>query len=265
MMATEIKLPEIFTPEVVALVGGRIAIAKATGERTTAWEEIEDILVAHKMGRKNVRMPPEFVGVHPENRSRFGVGGSDAQVHLKELLVEGFSFKKSADATAVETPPPPHDVACKKFNDDLEATSRGLIPPVFELKLNSCGASHTNVGCRRVKAGVRSIVPELADENGNFDYAKLTLNRPSFKDALDNGMCWFVLHWACPFAWPDLLSLIEKTLNTDARGGQGEVEMMLHLQAQRVRALRAGEDANWKKICDDAKTSLPKCAPYMHI
>ena len=52
--------------------------------------------------------------------------------------------KKASDATAAEVPPPPHDEAELKSNRALEDRSRGLIPPLTELKYVSVGGSHTN-------------------------------------------------------------------------------------------------------------------------
>ena len=122
--------------------------------------------------------------------------------------------KKAADATCVGCPPPPHDTELIEFNETLEEQAKGTIPPLKILKTVSVGGSHTNTFMRQVKGEVKCLLDEPAaiepDENGNLSYAKLTAGRPDFKDAVDNGMYWTVLHWGVPFAWPKLIDLIQK-------------------------------------------------------
>ena len=80
-----------------------------------------------------------------------------------------------------------------------------------ELKYVSVGGSHTNTFVRQVNGGVRAVVEVLkgmADSDGNLSADRLKVGRPQFKDALENGMRWFVLHWGCVFAWPNLLPMI---------------------------------------------------------
>ena len=65
--------------------------------------------------------------------------------------------------------------------------------------------------------------------------------------------------------WPDLLLFIQRTLNTTAQTGQGEIEMMMYLESERVAALQRGEAPDWAPIIQQTKTSLPKCSAYLHI
>jgi len=192
-----------------------------------------------------------------------GVGGSEAQCHGRDVLQEGWSWKKASDATAIEKPPPPFDKADVQFNNDIVDKSAGLIPPLTVFEIESIGGSHTNTFLRQVKNGVRCVVQSLADEHGALNAEKLCLRRPLFKEALDKGMKWYLLHWAAAFVWPQLLSFIQSALNTVSRGGQSETEMMLQMCDAAKAAIRAKQNPDWDRIVANAKASMPPCSPYM--
>ena len=152
----------------------------------------------HKLALMGAQLPCDQVGVHPENRSRFGVGGTEAQKHGKDVLTEGFSWKQAADAACFDCPPPPLDAEHKAFNIHMCDQSQGIIPALSLLSAISVGGSHTNTFCRQVKAGARAVVdglPKTAD--GNLDTAAIKSNRPTFTEAVDQGGRWFKTHWDC--------------------------------------------------------------------
>jgi hypothetical protein len=133
------------------------------------------------------------------------------------------------------------------------------------LQILSIGGTHTNAFLRAVKAGCRSAVPKLADEHGNLDLARLTMNRESFKEACVKGLKWFVIHWQAPAVWPGLVKLVQSALNTHARGAQSEVEVMLDMFLQAQDAAASGADIDWRRIQEHACYSLPPCAPYIGV
>jgi len=48
-------------------IGIAIAKADASGEKTTGWEHIQELLVSANLAYRS-RVPPQFVGVHQGNR-----------------------------------------------------------------------------------------------------------------------------------------------------------------------------------------------------
>ena len=89
-----------------------------------------------------------------------------------------------------------------------------------------------------------------------------SIAQPSGKQSR-KGLQWYVVHWQCAFAWPKLPSFIQSALNTEARGMQSEVEIMLHMHEQMQDSLAHGKDPDWKAIQAAAGNSLPPCAPYI--
>ena len=102
-------LPAMFSPALIKDVSALIDHAGLTGQLTTGWETIQELLLAAGVAPIGQNVKGEFMGVSQYNRSKLGVGGSEAQVHGADILQEGYSHKKASDATAIEVPPPPHD------------------------------------------------------------------------------------------------------------------------------------------------------------
>ena len=134
-------LDAVFTKGLLEQVHKLCDDAEATGARVAAWEAIQVIMLQHKIAW-NAQVPPEFVGVHPLNRSGLGVSGADAHHHGGQILQAGFSWRKASDATAVECPPAPFHLQSVTENEKYSKLSNGLIPQLSQLKLLSLGV-HT--------------------------------------------------------------------------------------------------------------------------
>ena len=87
----------LFDDAIVKEVQNLIDRAASTGARVSAWDDIQAILLHQKLAW-HVQIPPEFVGVHPSNRSKLGVGGSEARHHGARILRAGFSNHAQANA-----------------------------------------------------------------------------------------------------------------------------------------------------------------------
>ena len=255
-----------FTPAVVARVAASVLEAETTGARVGAWDQIKHVLSEAKLGWLQ-QIEASFCGVHPQNRSQQGVGGSEAHNHGRDILKASFSWSRAADAVAVEMPPSgQRKIDAIVFNQTMSELSGGLVPPIEVLKVLSISGSHTNTFLRAVVAGCESACDELADPaTGRLSSEKLCLNRDSFKQAVEGGLRWFVLQHECELVWPGLITLVEKSLNTEAREHQSEIECMLAMHHAQARAVRTGKEPDWQKIESDASCSLPPCASWMNV
>ena len=236
--------------------------ASHSGERVAAWDDIQKLLLDNALAFRS-HVPPEMVGVHPENRSRLGLSGIDAHHHGQQILPSGFSWAKAADAAAFEVPVGEGAEEARQINDEMVAISGGLLPPLAQLRLLSVGGGHTNGFLRAVKAGCRSAVPGLADASGNLNPAQLSIDRPAFKEAMDKGLNWLVMHHQCPKVWSDLVHLVQAALNTHAKADQSELEVMADIGRMRDAAVAANKEPNWNEIEAAAVLCLPKCASYV--
>jgi hypothetical protein len=256
------KFSSIFTDNLVQEVQKVIDTANSTGARVAAWDNIQELLLQHKVAWV-AQVPPDFCGVHPLNRSKLGVGGMESHTHGMQILQAGFSWKKAADATAVEAKHDDKDAW--DANERFVHLSGGFLPPLQQLKLLSLGGAHTNGFLRAVKAGCKSAVPKLADDEGNLNMQKLIVDRPEFKEAVERGLKWFVMHHEAPAVWPGLVHMVQAALNTHAKGDQTEVEVMLDVHNMYEAALTAGTEVDWKTIQTTACFSMPPCSPYIGV
>ena len=133
------------------------------------------------------------------------------------------------------------------------------------MRILSIGGAHTNSWLRAVKAGCRSAVPRRADEHGNLNAEQLSVSRPAFKEALEKGLKWTVLHWQAPYVWPELLPLVQAALNVQAHGDITEVEVMLGMHRQAAEAEQAAKQPDWKAVQKAAAQNLPTCASYIDV
>ena len=108
-------------------------------------------------------------------------------------------------------------------------------------------------------------MPGRADEHGNLNAEQLSVNRPAFKEALEKGLKWTVLHWQAPHVWPELLPLVQAALNVQAHGDITEVEVMLGMHRQAAEAEMAGKQPDWKAVQKAAAQNLPTCATYIEV
>ena len=190
-----------YTADIIAKAQALLDEGNAKGDRVAAWEQIQGELFGANLAWKS-QVPPEFAGVHPANRSFFGVGGSESHQHGAQILQAGWSWAKCADVTAIEAPPEPNKAESIAANNRWVVQSDGLIPPLSDMKILSIGGAHTNGFLRAVKAGCRTTVKTLADKNGKLNMEELCCNRPAFRDAVTHGLRWFVIEWQAPTVWP---------------------------------------------------------------
>ena len=102
--------------------------AELSGARVSAWDEIQNLFTAAGLGRV-AQVVSDFVGIHESNRSKLGVGGSEAHHYSADILKIGFSWKRASDASAFECPPQPYDQEAVRVNQSSVQPSayKGLI------------------------------------------------------------------------------------------------------------------------------------------
>ena len=265
LAAGKLSSPELFTASLVEQVQLLLHDAELTGCKVAAWDQIQELLLAAAVAWR-ARYPPNFCGVHCENRSKHGVVAADAHKHGEQIVTVGFSFRKASDATAVEHDEQDHVQV--EFNRSLVELSDNMIPELTQLKIVSIGASHTNVFLRALRARSRTCIQSLQDSSGKLDTDTITARNPAGKvlrDAYENGLHWLVLHRDVGKVWPTLIDTVQKALNTETAGGQSELEVMLSMHNMMTQAMDAKTAPDWKHITKAASFSMPSCQPYIHV
>ena len=261
----DIALDPLFTAEVVSKVKALLQQGLSSGEKIGVWEQVLDECVKAGVAW-DVHVPPNQTGVHPGNRSSFGVSGHDSQHLGFKILSVGWSWAKCTDATAVQAPPAPLDKQVRIYNDELVALSDGLLPPLKVLQALTIGGGHTNCFLRQVQAGVRCILPEskFCDKaTGTLNADLLKIGRPGFAEALAKGLKYRMFHWQAPIVFPELVDFAQSSLNTTVSGEQTEIEILLRLHQLAAATAARGQEISWRALEEQACSSMPQCASWI--
>ena len=197
------------------------------------------------------------VGVHSKNRGGLGVSGSDAQIHGLELKKAGFVLELTNPVAVQKDPEDDYEL---NWNLKQIEMSKGLLPGMMMLLALSIGTSHTNVWCRQVKAGVRSLFPDLGNVGGKLDAEVLTHGKPDFKQAVFHEMKWLVLHHQIEQAFPGLIDFVQKALNVTAQNQRSESEVMRDMW---TIAEAMEDNVDWSIVEDSAERSLAPRTKYL--
>ena len=256
----------IFTADIVDEVRRCIDENIAAGTIVTGNGQVQTLLIDAGIAR-HCEVPPEIMGVHPDNRDEHGVGGSEAHFLGAQILDVGYSAKRAENgAVAFECPPAPWNEAPEAFNKSIVDLSTGLIPALQRLAYLSVGASHTNSFLRAVKAGCRTCVETLNEQCGgscNLNQHALTQRRPEFQRALSNGIKFLCIHWQAQFAWPDLPRFLQSSKNAEVKGQQSEIEILLRLHTGMMFHVKQKSEPGWDEIEAHATRSMPTCKAWI--
>ena len=139
----------IFTDSVISHVNILIEKGISSGEKVGILRQIISYMYTHFVAWDESSQPDQ-TGVHPGNRSTFGVGGTDSQHLGFNILSVGFAWEECKDATAIQAPPAPLNKEAKDYNDMLVEVSDGLIPPLRLIRcLTIAGGGTLMCSCGR--------------------------------------------------------------------------------------------------------------------
>ena len=151
------EIASIYAPENVKTINDLIETGIKSGEKTGAWDAVLQAMRENSMAWEEA-CPPDQTGVHPGNRSSFGVGGADSQHLGFGILQVGWSWSKAKDATAIQSPPGSLTTEAAEYNKMLVDASDGLIPPLTLMRCLTIGGGHTNVFLRQCCGNVPNIM-----------------------------------------------------------------------------------------------------------
>ena len=90
----------VYTEKLIGQVQGLIDQGCSSGEKVGAWENISDLLLQHGVAHR-ATSPANRVGVHPPNRSSFGIAGTDAQArHLWHAYIYIYIYNASGNTAS---------------------------------------------------------------------------------------------------------------------------------------------------------------------
>ncbi len=185
-------------------------------------------------------------GVHPENRSTFGLDTKDVHELQMYIIKSGWSWSECNRAWAIEASPGEQGKRQFEFQQMLAAASDGQLPTMepTNLEILTFACSHTVAGPKCALAQSRSPNVELCTEDGRLSVDKICAMAPSYKEAVDRGLEWVVINHKCEIAMPMLC----KFLSTAANSGGGaqrmptKVQILLEIHGKAVQNMNVHKD-----------------------
>ena len=228
-------------PEIVALLAG---IEKHKLVSTV--EVVLAKLETHKMARR-MRLPPTMVGVHPQNRSGYGVSAMEVHALGADICAMGWSPAATTHAVCVEDDAQGSIAA---FTTKLSNSSAGLGKvPAAEIKYGSLACSHTNQFLVAALCGAESE-QESISVDGRISTSKLSEDG-KLKDALEHGLTWLVLSSCVPAFYPTLCDLIQHARNATGavQRKDSEIQLLVKIQSMvEAQSKASGGSVNWTEI-----------------
>ena len=94
----------------------------------------------------------------------------------------------------------------------------------------------------------------FADANGNLDKDFIVQGRPEFRDALVNGLEFWVLHAQAEAAFPGLSGFLQNALNTEAKKDRSELEGLVGMWHR--ACLNPPGEVQWDNLAREASHGL---------
>ena len=192
--------------------------ADQAGQLVQATAKLMAVLERHQLSRL-VRLKPDEVGVHPQNRDGFGVCPRDVHSLLSSIASVGFDHTQ-ANPICTEIG---HGQDILQFNEGLVASSAGLLPPVNPTKLRfaSLSCSHTNAALR---CALHEVVSEeeLISLNGRVSMSKIQSIDKALFDACNAGLEWTAIHRDVMDFSSQIAQLIQSACNVSSHIAKGE-------------------------------------------
>ena len=234
--------------------------ADQAGQVVQASARLMAVLEKHQLSRM-VRLKPDEVGVHSQNRDGFGICPKDVHSLLASIASVGFDHTQASPiCTEIG-----HGPAILQFNEGLVASSGGLLPPVNPTKLRfaSLSCSHTNAALR---CALHEVVSEeeLISLNGRISMSKIQSIDKALFDACHEGLVWTAIHRDVMDFSPKIAQLIQSACNVSSHISKGESEWQI---LARMRSLmKTLPHAEWNQVKKQVLQTKPQCheaTPYM--
>ena len=237
-----------------------LAHADEAGQVVQASGRLMAVLEKHQLSRL-VRLKPDEVGVHSQNRDGFGICPKDVHSLLSSIASVGFDANQATPiCTEIGSG---NDIL--QFNQGLVASSGGLLPEVNPTKLRfaSLSCSHTNAALR---CALHEVVSEeeLVSLNGRMSMSKIQSIDKALFDACHAGLEWTVIHRDVMDFSPKIAQLIQSACNVSSHIAKGESEWQI--LARMTSLMKTQPHADWNQVKKQVLQTKPQCheaTPYM--
>ncbi|CAE6957734.1 unnamed protein product [Symbiodinium sp. CCMP2592] len=193
-------------------------------------------LMQHLFSRNlawRLRLNPDLVGVHYENRDGQGVSASHVQDLISSIASIGF-VETELRSVCVEVPDDHRGDRVREFNRALVAESSSKLAPVDmgNIRYASIVGSHSNQTFRAFRAAVMHHDQKVTIDN-RLSVEKVATFDQAWATAIKNGVEWTIISYSVTEAFEQFVPLAQSAGNTAAQVAAVEHELQLASKVNR--------------------------------
>ena len=239
-------------------------IAEYSDPNMSVADSCIDKLVAADLAEE-YKGPLDSIGCHPENRNKVGVEGVDVHDLVDKISKpgKGWSWSELRSPRAFEKAPGRKGEAQLAFNKKMVELAQGLLAPVSDhMRILSVTCSHTVSGVRCIKAGTKTTIKELANEDGRLDANKLFARCPSYREPVEKSIPFIVIDWRVEEAIPMLPNYLSEAGNGGHGMEQKQTQLQTLYQLHRMLVAEGGQVGSERllEICNSIERNKPHLA-----
>jgi len=227
----------------------------------SVWNAIKELLIDSGLAY-SAEISPEFVLCHPSNRGSLGINARSAHKTGAGILKIGCDVSELEKAVVIEVARDPTVLKQQvDFNAKQCLYSENLLAPVSgKERYLSLGGGHAIAFFRAVLSNSKTCEASIADADGRLNAGSLGSRDAVFKRCT-TGWRMIVLSAVCEEIWPELPSLVQRSLNASQNLGsnQTELETMMFI----ANFVQAAEIPDWQAAAHAATGTQPLCSGYV--
>jgi len=227
----------------------------------SVWNAIKQFLMDNGFAY-SAEISPESVLCHPSNRGSLGINARSAHKTGAGILKIGCDVSELEKAVVIEVARDPTVLKQQMdFNAKQFEYSENLLAPVSgKERYLSLGGGHAIAFFRAVLSNSKTCEASIADADGRLNAGNLGSRDNVFKRCT-TGWRMIVLSAVCEEIWPELPSLVQRSLNASQNLGsnQTELETMMFI----ANFTQAAENPDWQAAAHAATGTQPLCSGYV--
>ena len=244
-------------PEILA----RLANPSEYGGVLVAAVFIVTRLLASKLASKIV-LAPSQLGVHPCNRSSYGINEDAVHKLGKNIMDLGFCMDEITNPWCVQEDP--HDLYITRSNEYLTESSDMIAKVTDPIVAGTLTNSHVTLLLRCILAGVPTEQSSLA-VNGKMSLAHIEEQSPAMAHAALNGWQWTMIHHEVRHIYGDaLFTFLSEVKNMSISAKEREIEVLLKISKVALKFKSETGSIPWDKVHEKILQTKPECADYTH-
>lgn len=203
---------------------------------------------------------PSQLGIHPQNRSTYGVNEEEIHRLGSDIMDMGFSLEEIAQPWCVQEDP--KDLYITKKNQELCNSSEVLAPITGPIVAGTLTNGHVTLLLRCLLAGMPCQVEKLSI-SGKMNLAHVREQSEEMFDAAMHGWEWTMIHHQVRHLYgPGIFAFLSDAKNVQLTRKETEVQVLLKATNIAIKLKEQTGEINWDTVHSKILQTKPDCSSY---